>query len=114
MARAAAASGAGVNALMAQGAGDFATIGQPFVQPEGSTFAALRRSGDEQIVRSTYPDEGATAHATDHINAMSGVWNSSAVVYLGGPFNGFATSMSKFNYARTRPLVPVPSLGQCR
>lgn len=105
--------GACVYTVAAAGAADFATIGQPFVEPEDSTFALLMRIGGANIVRSTYPDEGATAHETDIINASSGLWISSSVSYHGGPFTGFATSMDMFHYDRTARVIAVPSAGHC-
>jgi hypothetical protein len=106
--------GACVYAVREAGAADFATIGQPFVEPAGSNFAALKHSGNEDIVLSTYPDEGTTAHETDRINAASGLWQSSTTVYLGGPYSGSSTSMSAFRYGRVKPLVSLPAVGSCR
>jgi hypothetical protein len=106
--------GACASAVTAAGAADFATIGQPFVEPEGSTFAALKRVAGETTVVSTYADEGATAHETDTINATSGLWISSSVIYRGGPFDGNATSMSTFRYKHTAPVIAIPPAGRCR
>ena len=91
----------------------FSTTGQPFVEPDGSTFAALQLVGGNDIVRSTYADEGATAHEIDEISAASGLWRSSAVVYLGGKYSGAATSMSSFRYTRRAPIIAPPSVGHC-
>jgi hypothetical protein len=105
--------GACVHAVDAQGAADFATIGQSFVEPEGSNFAPLQHSRGDETVLSTYSDEGATAHETDHIDAASGQWQFSRTVYIGGPFGGGTTSMSAFRYARVKPLVLPPPAGRC-
>jgi hypothetical protein len=105
--------GACVWAVPAKGGGMFATVGQPFVEPDGSTFAALQRSGRVEIVRSTYPDQAATAQETDSINAVSGLWQSSTTVYRGDPRGVFATSMSAFRYTRAKPLVPLPPARRC-
>lgn len=107
-------AGACAYAVTPTGTAAFATIEQPFVDPEGSKFALLMRIGGAYIVRSTYQDEGATAHETDIVHAKSGLWISSVVAYQGGPFNGAATAMDMFRYKRAAPLIAVPRVGKCR
>jgi hypothetical protein len=97
------------------GAANFATVGEPYVDSSGSTFAALQRVGGEDIVRSTYRDEGAHAQEVDAINPASGLWHSSAVVYSGGPFPAPAvTSMTSIRYTRVAPIIQPPSTGPCK
>jgi hypothetical protein len=97
------------------GAANFATIGEPYVDSSGSTFAALQRVGAEDIVRSTYQDEGAHANEVDAINAASGLWHSSAVVYTGGPYGGPATtSMTSIHYTRLASFIQPPRTRHCR
>jgi hypothetical protein len=95
--------------------GIYAYIGQPFVQPDGSTFAALQLAHGDEIVRSTYPDEGFTAREVDAINADSGLWVESVTAYGAGSNQlAYLTSMSGFHYSRDSPLIPEPRIGQCK
>jgi hypothetical protein len=96
------------------GAANFATVGEPYVDSSGSAFAALQRVGAEDVVRSTYRDEGAHAQEIDTINAASGLWQSSAVVYRGGPYPAPAsTSMTSIRYTRVAPIIQPPHTGHC-
>ncbi len=99
----------------AHGAANFATVGEPYVDPSGSTFAALQHIGGEDIVLSTYMDEGAHAQEIDAINPASGLWQSSAVVYSGGPYpRPAATSMTSIRYTRLAPIVQPARISHCR
>ena len=103
-----------VHAVTAAGAADFATIGRPFVDPAGSTFAPLLHIDTNNIVQSTHLHERVTAHETDIISIASGLWLFSSVNYVGGPFNGFATAVYRFRYRRTAPIIQPPAAGSCR
>lgn len=95
------------------GAANFTTIGEPFVESSGSTFAALKRVGGDEIARSTYKDEGANAREADTINSSSGLWQSSTVTYSGGPYSRPATtSMTSFRYTRDAAVIQ-PRVGHC-